>query len=102
MTAVKEYQQGYGLKNDDEIITGQQDLIQSLDKQIKNLTSKMEAIVESQQSLNANYKLLKSIKGVGQVLALAVIIKTGNFTRFTDPRKFALGNREGNGDSYAE
>lgn len=89
MTAVKEYQQGYGLKNDDEIITGQQDLIQSLDKQIKNLTSKMEAIVESQQSLNANYKLLKSIKGVGQVLALAVIIKTGNFTRFTDPRKFA-------------
>jgi transposase len=33
--------------------------------------------------------LLKSVKGVGPVVALATIIKTGNFTRFTNPRKFA-------------
>jgi len=89
MTAVKEYHQGYGLEKSDRIITQQLEVIESLDKKIKEITSDMEIIVEGQQSLTTNYKLLKSIKGVGQILALAVIIKTGNFTRFTNPRKFA-------------
>lgn len=89
MTAVKEYQQACGLKKSDGIIDGQLKLIGLLEEQVKKITSEMETIVESQQSLNTNYKLLRSIKGVGQILALAVIIKTSNFTRFNNPRKFA-------------
>ena len=36
-----------------------------------------------------NFYLLQSIKGVGKVVTLAVIIKTHNFTRFDNARKFA-------------
>src|SRR5207249_1700630 len=36
-----------------------------------------------------NYTLLQSIIGVGPVLALAVIIKTRNFTLFATARKFS-------------
>ena len=36
-----------------------------------------------------NHFLLQSIKGVGKVLATAIIIKTRNFIRFTNARKFA-------------
>lgn len=89
ITAVKEYQQAYGLKNTDIIIAPQLKVIHILDKQIEKLDDAIEAIVETEKALRDNYWLLQSIKGVGKVLALATIIKTANFTRFTNARKFA-------------
>ena len=46
-------------------------------------------IINQQPALNQNFLLLQSIKGVGKILALTVIIKTRNFTRFINARKFA-------------
>jgi transposase len=89
ITAVKEYQQVCGLKKSDTIIAGQLKLIKLLDQEIKKLTDEMETIVTQDQSLKNSFVLLQSIKGIGKVIALAVIIKTGNFTRFTNARKFA-------------
>ncbi|MBK9457710.1 MAG: transposase [Bacteroidetes bacterium] len=40
-------------------------------------------------SLNNSYQLLTSIKGVGPVIAITTIIKTHNFQRFENARKFA-------------
>jgi transposase len=89
MTAVQEYQQGYGLKPADIIIAPQLQLIKSFDVQIKKLDDAIQAIVKQQKPVNDNFQLLQSIKGVGKVVALAAIIKTENFTRFTNARKFA-------------
>ena len=49
----------------------------------------MDDIVAMSPSISRNQFLLQSIKGVGKVLSVATIIKTKNFTRFTNARKFA-------------
>ncbi|HEV8508144.1 MAG TPA: IS110 family transposase [Chitinophagaceae bacterium] len=46
-------------------------------------------IIKHQPALNQNFLLLQSIKGVGKILALTIIIKTNNFNRFINARKFA-------------
>ena len=89
ITAVKEYQDSCGLTKQDLIIKSQMQLIKGFDRQVQKLEMEIKTIVEDQSSINQNYHLLQSIKGVGKVLALAAIIKTGNFTRFNNPRKFA-------------
>lgn len=89
MTALKEYRDSCHLKKDDIVMKSQLQLVKNFDHQIQKLDLEIKNIVEQQQRLNHNYQLLQSIKGVGKVLALATIIKTGNFTRFTNARKFA-------------
>lgn len=89
VTAVQEEQEAYGLKQTDLVIAAQRKVIKTLDEQIQKLEEEIQAIVQTDKDLNKNYDLLQSIKGVGPVVALCTIIKTGNFTRFTNPRKFA-------------
>ena len=89
ITAVQEYQQLCGLKKTDVIIASQLKLIKNFDHQIQQLDEAIRAIVEKQKSLNDNFQLLQSVKGVGKVVALATIIKTGNFTRITKARRFS-------------
>jgi transposase len=86
--SVKEYT-NIGLTNKDVIIKCQLDLIKAIKKQVENLDNQIEAIISSQEVLKKNYNLLISMKGVGKVLALNTIIKTHNFTRFANGRKFA-------------
>jgi len=45
--------------------------------------------VTEYQTLQRNYELLLSIKGIGKVLAIYMIVLTDNFTKFNNPRKFA-------------
>ncbi|HEX4849327.1 MAG TPA: IS110 family transposase [Puia sp.] len=87
--AVKEYQNAYKLKATDMVIASQLRTIKFLDKEIENLNEQMEIIIKSDKEINHNYDLLQSITGVGKVVSLAIIIKTVNFSRFTNPRKFA-------------
>jgi len=88
-TALKETQQAYELKLSDPLIACQVKLIKTFDQQIKKLEEEIKSVIATEQSLCQNYQLLQSIKGVGKVLALATIIKTGNFTKFSTSRKFA-------------
>ena len=46
-------------------------------------------IIDLQEELSSNYILLRSVPGIGNVLAIYLIVLTRNFTRFNDPRKFA-------------
>lgn len=89
ITAVNEEREAYKLKQTDFVIATQLKVIKTFDQQIQKLEDEIQAIVQADKDLNKNYSLLQSIKGVGPVVALATIIKTGNFTRFTKARKFA-------------
>ncbi len=89
ITAVKEIQEVFKLKKTDVIIAAQLKLIKTFDQQIEKLDAAIAAVVEDEKNICQNYQLLQSIKGVGKVLALAAIIKTNNFTRFINARKFA-------------
>lgn len=89
ITAVKEYQEACNLKNSDIIIASQLHLIKTFNTQIAKVDDSMAELITSQHALKMNFDLLQSIKGVGPVLALATIIKTCNFSSFSNARKFA-------------
>ncbi|HEY0432937.1 MAG TPA: transposase [Chitinophagaceae bacterium] len=86
--AVKEYRH-IGLSEKDIIMASQVRIIKNLDREIEKLVKEMGSIVDKQKSMKQNFSLLTGITGVGPIIALTVIIKTHNFTRFSDARKFA-------------
>lgn len=87
LNVLKEYS-NIGLLQRDSIMQSQMRLIKGLEKEIANMETEITIIIK-QSSLQQNYQLLQSIKGVGKVLALATIIKTRNFLRFANAKKFA-------------
>ena len=86
--SLKEYR-NIGLNENDLIISSQLQTINELKKQIDKLKNEMIAIIENHTQLNQNYQLLQTIKGVGEILAMATLIKTNNFEKFKNARKFA-------------
>lgn len=87
LCAIKEYKAV--LNQSDVIIKSQQALIKNFTQQIKTIELEIQIYMAKEQGVNNNYKLLTSVKGVGKVVATATIVKTRNFTLFTDPRKFS-------------
>jgi transposase len=85
--AIKEYQKI--LRPSDLIIKGQLLLIKSFTEQIKKIEANISELISKDQPVNRNLQLLKTVNGVGQVVATAAIIKTNNFTKFSNARKFA-------------
>jgi transposase len=88
-TAVKEMQFVYACSKKDLLLATQLDLIKCYDKQVTKLEQQIQAELKSEDAIEQNYELLQSIKGVGKVLAVAAIVKTNNFTKFPNARKFA-------------
>jgi transposase len=88
LCAMEEYQH-LGISKTDTIIKSQQAVINTIDKQVDTLNKEMDTLISEDDHLQKNYNLLISIKGVGKVVAIAMIIKTANFTRFKKPKKFA-------------
>ena len=78
-----------GLTAHDSIMQSQSRLIKSFEKEVEKLQDEMDQIIEMNPSIKQNLHLLQSIKGVGKVVSIATIIKTKNFTRFPNARKFA-------------
>lgn len=73
----------------DFIIDMQRKEINELNKKIKLLDEKINELVNSNPLIDKNFRMLKTVRGVGPVVAAATIIKTHNFTRITDGRKFS-------------
>lgn len=86
--AIKEYKH-IGIAEKDVLMQTQLQLIKNFDRQIEKLMAEIETIINKQESVKQNFQLLQSIKGVGKILALTTIIKTHNFIRFANARKFA-------------
>ena len=72
----------------DCILQTREQLIKSFDKQIVLIEKEMEALVKAHPAIKNNFDLLITIKGIGQIIALAAIVKTKNFTAFANARKF--------------
>jgi len=73
----------------DVIIETQKRLIQSLNKEIDEIEKHIHNIIKSDERMLNNFKLLLTIKGVGQILAFYLIAFTANFTLFGNARSFA-------------
>jgi len=85
---VKEIQ-NIGTSDKDIILKAHIKTIKAMNEQIASLENEMEKTINQDEQVTRNYHLLMSIKGVGKVLAIAVIVKTDNFIRFKNARKFA-------------
>lgn len=56
--------------------------IDYLEKQVRTIETRIKEILSADTSMEKNYELLTSLKGVGLVVASQLIYHTGNFTRF--------------------
>ena len=62
--------------------------VERIQKQIKGIEKKMHEIIMTSQ-LKENYLLITSIKGVGMLTAIILIVHTNNFSGFENARQLA-------------
>jgi transposase len=63
--------------------------IRGLEKSLEQVEVKMSEFIEKDEELKKKYDLVTTIKGVGKVLAITLLIYTEGFTKMTDGRKLA-------------
>lgn len=88
LNAIEEYN-NIGLTKLDVIMQSQTKLVKQFEKEIEKIETAMNQLIAGNTKLQTNYKLLLTIKGVGKVIAIATLVKTRNFSRFDNARKFA-------------
>jgi transposase len=67
-----------------------EDEIRRAQKNIEKLDKALQDLIKEDESMLLNYRIIKSIKGIGPVNALMTIAYTENFTSFTNPRAYAV------------
>lgn len=87
--AIKDLQDCFVEGETDFIRQTNKRLIAQLNEEIKNTEHEIESVFESMPEWHNNYLLIQSVKGIGPVLAKYLMIYTENFTRFSNPKKFA-------------
>jgi len=70
-----------------EMLNRQQ--LELLEKQIAIIEERIEAVINSDEQMQTQAKLMRSVPGVGKVLCWLMLTKTENFTAITEPRKMA-------------
>jgi transposase len=88
-TRLKELEEQMGNKLGDKISQSAKYIMEVLAVEIGELEKAIKECLATDEVLQTNYDLLVSIRGIGFVSAVAIIIATENFTRFDDHRKFA-------------
>lgn len=67
----------------------QKQLISQLSEHVKKVEAQLRAIIHANENLKTLYKLIRSVKGVGDQTAYHCIVFTHGFTRFKTWRQFA-------------
>lgn len=82
----KQYQMLSGLGNITQEIEQQ---INEQDQIIKRIEKQLLEVIKSDHQLKKNYSLATSVKGIGLIIAAAMITTTNNFESFGNGRKYA-------------
>lgn len=75
------------LKND-MVVTRISNQINIIKNEIAEIEQQLQDIVNANESIKQNFNLLQSIKGIGPITAMVLILTTQNFKRITDGRKY--------------
>jgi len=86
---LKELKEQLSDKLHEKISQSSQFIIDMLTLEIKELDRTINNHVAEDESLQRNFELLTSIRGIGPIIAITLIVVTENFTRFDSHRKFA-------------
>jgi transposase len=76
-------------KTGDKALSVIKQTLKHLEVQIRKVEKEMEALIKAEDQLRQNYKLSKTVKGVGTVLAIQMLLHTHNYTRFEKWREFS-------------
>lgn len=82
----QQYQRISGLKEISERILQQ---IKQQNILIEEIEKQIIVLIESDPQVKSNFELIKSIKGIGLVIAAFMLVTTNNFTSFENGRKYA-------------
>lgn len=63
--------------------------LKGIDKSLDKIEKLIEKTIKEDPQMNKNFELAKSVKGVGKVLALQLLLATHGFTRMMNPKKLA-------------
>jgi len=80
----------YRVKSNDILVRIMNKKIKENDKLIKNLEAEMHMLIQADQKILINYKIITSIKGIGLVNGCMTIAYTENFTCFESARSYAV------------
>lgn len=72
----------------DDVIGNTKEQLFSISNQIQNIEGQILDILQQHSELKKNFQLVTSVKGVGMIVAINMILCTQNFTSFPNPRKF--------------
>lgn len=67
----------------------QLNLIAELNQKINDIENEIEVIININESIKKNFKLVLSVRAIGKILGFYLIAYTNNFTSFSDARSFA-------------
>lgn len=62
--------------------------IKAIKENIKSLERQIEEEINSNELLSSNYNKIKTVKGIGLLIACYTLVYTNNFNSFENPRKF--------------
>jgi len=71
------------------IIKSTEQIVEILKMEINKTEKAIRELLADNPDLENNYQLMTSVRGISFVTGIHLLITTENFTRFTDPRKFA-------------
>jgi len=64
-------------------------ILNQIKSELKKVEKRMKELIESDASLSQTYQQVTSVKGIGMVVGLSMIILTNEFKSISDPRKMA-------------
>ena len=86
---IKEMKAFSGLKESKMVQTCSDPVISQLTKQIRMIDDQIKDLIQKDDHLSRQVNRITSIKGVGMVTAVAMVIETEEFTKYADAKKLA-------------
>ena len=71
------------------LFESQEKVVGALNQQIKTVEKEMKNLIEEADSIKQNYELATSVKGIGLILGLTILVYSDNFSKFKTWRQFA-------------
>lgn len=88
-TSVGEMKLVFNTKENQELFNTQQEQIKTLGKSIKTIERTISDLIGENTAIKELYELLTSIKGIGNIVAINLILITNCFTAFQNSRQLA-------------
>jgi transposase len=87
-TRIKEMIDTGQVSKSDLIYKSQKTVMATLNSQIQKIEKAIEELIEADPELKNNFDLIRTIKGVGKIVAARMLAVTSNFKKFRNARKF--------------